>query len=102
MSEKLSLRELEKKTYYSYFEDGLLDLAISLGVFIYFLVYLIFEKIGVPDFLITPITVSSNFIMYQLYKVSKKKLIIPRLGHVKFSLQRQRKRWQETDYYVLF
>jgi hypothetical protein len=102
MSEKLSLREIEKKAYFSYFEDGLLDLAISLGVFSYFFFYFICETINIPDFLITPITVSSSFIMYHFYLFSKNKITIARLGHVKFGRLRQRKIWQETDYLILF
>jgi len=80
MSES-DLKDAERKTFLSYFEDGIADIVaglpvLSFGLGMVFDVSLFFIFAGLPMFLFWPL---------------KRTITIPRLGYVKFTLERQRR-----------
>jgi hypothetical protein len=79
MQQNINLKELEMKAYTSYHEDGLLDLFLGLGI------------IGFVETVFFNMTSTASIIpalAIVFYMVAKKKITIPRIGHVKFSLNR--------------
>lgn len=82
MSDGINLRDIERRAYLSYHEDGLLDIMIGFGIILSGLwVYAEMPwLIGAFVPIFTPI-----YIQY------KKKITIPRLGQVEFSGQRKMK-----------
>ena len=85
MTNKNSLREIEKKTYMSYHQDGLLD--IFVGVYILL--------VGTGIFLLTMTDFNMWFIipaifpaiMIPLWISAKKRITMPRIGYVKFGVR---------------
>ena len=93
MSDEINLRDIERRAYLSYHEDGLLDIMIGFGIILSGLwVYAEMPwLIGafVPVF--TPI-----YIQY------KKRVTVPRLGQVEFSEQRKMKQKRTIFSLVVF
>ena len=81
MTQRIDLKELERRAYLSYHEDGLLDILIGLGAL--FIGCVILTDMawmgGVLPALYVPI-----------YAAAKKSITIPRMGYVRFSPQRSR------------
>lgn len=79
MNEKINLKEIERKAYTSYHQDGVIDVTIALAVLIFSIV-----MIGDMPWLggITGILAIS------FYAGAKKLLTVPRIGYVKFPQQR--------------
>ena len=93
MSEQIDLRELERKAYLSYHEDGILDLMIG------------FNLINAALWVLAEmpwLTGSMIAIMTPLYLQIKKSITVPRLGHVEFSESRKGKTKRTMFYMVVF
>jgi hypothetical protein len=77
-----NLREIEKKTYMSYHQDGLIDIFVGVYIFLF----------GIGIFLNTATEFSTWFvipaifpaIMVPIWISFKKRITIPRIGYVKF------------------
>jgi hypothetical protein len=80
MNQKIDLNKIEKKAYMAFHKDGLWDLAIGLTF--------LFIAMGSfnDNFLLTPIIATMVII---LVPILRKSVILPRLGYVRFSAQRQ-------------
>jgi MFS family permease len=81
MMSNLDLRDTERKTYLSYFDDGIADILAGLPVFSFglgmiFDSSLFFILTGLPIIFFGPL---------------KKRITLPRMGYVKFSPERQRR-----------
>jgi len=94
MSEKLSLKEMEKKVFRSYYEDGLWEIYLGLlllNMGLPFVLLRVFEdaplwQIAMPLLLVA-------LVSYTLFWAGKKYVVLPRVGHVKLgSKGRQRRR----------
>lgn len=85
MNKNNSLREIEKKTYMSYHQDGLLDIFVGIYVLLF----------GVGISLMTMTDFSSWFIipaifpaiMIPIWISVKKRITMPRIGYVKFGVR---------------
>jgi hypothetical protein len=84
LSEEIDLKEIERKAYLSYHQDGLADLFLGLAA-----VYIAAVFWFVPDIFFV-FTAAIGVWMF-LYLGAKKGLTVPRLGYVEFSSQRQTK-----------
>jgi len=76
----LDLRDAERKTYLSYFEDGIVDIVAGLPILLFglgmvFDTSLFFILTGLPIILFAPL---------------KRAITLPRMGYVKFTPKRQR------------
>jgi len=90
MSQEINLKELERKAFRSTYQDGLWDLyfgliVICMSIFIYrpasgYSPRNIFLALGAMT------------IAYSLFWLGKKFITLPRMGHVKFGAQRNRRR----------
>lgn len=85
MTQNINLKALERKAWTSNFQDGIVDIGIGL-IFVVSSICMIFGDI--------------RFYLYLLYLVpvllivtAKKYITIPRMGYVKFSRERNRKRY---------
>jgi hypothetical protein len=91
MSQKINLKEIERRVYLSYFEDGIIDMSIGLVI--------LFFGLG----MLMDTTLSSIFAAFVwIYWWSAKKLItIPRIGHVKFSRVRTKQGKRILFFFVI-
>jgi hypothetical protein len=82
MTEKIDLKKIERKTYMSYHQDGLIDLLIGCGVL--FAILCFFSEM---------IWLSGAFVILAvpLYTYVKQKITDPRIGRVKFGQKGQHK-----------
>jgi len=85
MKKDTSLREIEKKTYMSYHQDGLIDIFVGVYVLLFGFGILLMT---VAD-LSTWFTIPAIFvvIMLPLWISVKKRVTIPRIGYVKFGVR---------------
>jgi len=82
MTKKISLREIEKKTYMSYHQDGLIDIFVGVYVLLF----------GIGILLMTVTDFSTWFVIPAIFPVLmvpiwisvKKRITMPRIGYVKF------------------
>ena len=79
MSQKINLKEIERKAYTSYHQDGVIDITIAF-------VTLLFSVITLGD--ISLLGGISGILAISLYAGFKKLVTIPRIGYVKFPQQR--------------
>ncbi len=85
MTQNLNLKEIEKKVWTSTFEDGITDIGIGLVL----LVSTICQMFNDERFYLYPLfIVPALFII-----VAKKYITVPRMGLVKFSRERNKKRY---------
>ncbi len=85
MTQNLNLKEIEKKVWTSTFEDGITDIGIGLVL----LVSTICQMFNDERFYLYPL-----FIVPALFIIIAKKYItVPRMGLVKFSRERNKKRY---------
>jgi hypothetical protein len=92
MTQDMNLKELEKKAWTSYFDDGILD--ITAGLFI-----LLFGVGMTTRF--TYLTAFSWMVIF-LFAAAKKSITLPRVGIVKFNPQREQRMKRETSFYLVF
>jgi len=79
MSEKINLKEIERKVYTSYHQDGLIDIAIALIVLAFGLMSIFDMPWMGGIFVVVGISV---------YAAAKKTLTVPRIGFVKLASYR--------------
>ncbi|MFC1484708.1 hypothetical protein ACFL5M_06110 [Candidatus Neomarinimicrobiota bacterium] len=93
MTEELNLKELERKAWLSYHQDGLLD--IGVGLFIL--------AIGV-GFTTGMVWLAGMLVAigFSTYAGAKQALTVPRVGLVQFGPGRVRREKQEKSFFVIF
>jgi hypothetical protein len=82
MTEKINLKEIEKKTYMSYHQDGLIDLFIGSGILF-----------AILCFLTELFWLAGAFVIFAVpaYTFARRKITAPRIGLVKFAQNAQHK-----------
>ena len=96
MTEKVDLRELEKKAWKSTFQDGLWDIYIGL-LFMGMGLYTIPQLFGLDDtFILIMLLMIWNFSSFALFFIGKKLVTIQRIGFVRFSKKRVMKKVKLT------
>lgn len=90
MKNKINLKEIEKRAYTSFFEDGIYEL-----LFAHFLLVGMFSstlrEMGVADLIRVSIYVPIMFLGVLIVYFGKKYITTPRLGTVKFGIERKKK-----------
>jgi len=82
MNQKINLKEIERKAYTSYHQDGVIDIAIAIPI-IAFAILIVLDRPGlVGVWGVTAVMV---------YAGAKKSLTVPRIGYVKFPQQRTKR-----------
>jgi hypothetical protein len=79
MAEKINLKEIERKVYMSYHQDGLIDISIAIIVLAFGI--MMFMDMGWMGGVFAIVGIS-------VYVAAKKTLIVPRIGFVKFAAYR--------------
>jgi hypothetical protein len=85
MTKKNSLREIEKKTYMSYHQDGLLDIFIGIYVLLFGTGILLLTMTDFSTWFIIPAIFPA--IMIPIWLSAKKRITMPRIGYVKFGVR---------------
>ncbi len=88
MNDKMNLKEIEKRAWKSYFQDGLFDILLGL-LLLSFAFFPFLEQIGVPYLLNYLIAFSPAYV---IFFAGKKYITVPRLGRAKFSAERRSKK----------
>jgi hypothetical protein len=81
MTKETSLREIEKKTYMSYHQDGLLDIFIGAYVLLFGIGIIVNNTLSLDMGFIIPAIFP--VVMVPIWIQSKKKITMPRIGFVK-------------------
>jgi len=85
MTKKNSLREVEKKTYMSYHQDGLLDIFIGIYILLFGLGILLRTIDDFSMWFIIPAIFPA--IMIPIWISAKKRITMPRIGYVNFGIR---------------
>lgn len=85
------LRELERKAWTTYFQDGLIDILFGFILLVSILSSTL-SNMGVPDVVRISIYVPLMFLCPAIYVAGKKFVTIPRLGLAKFGSERRARR----------
>ncbi|MCZ2808281.1 MAG: hypothetical protein O2V44_02890 [Candidatus Bathyarchaeota archaeon] len=85
MKKDTSLREIEKKTYMSYHQDGLLDIFVGVYVLLFGSGILLRSVADFSTWFVIPAIFPA--IMVPIWISFKKKITIPRIGYVKFGFR---------------
>lgn len=88
MNESIDLKALERKVYFSYHQDGLVDICIGIPIILFGLLFhpLIAEYV--------PAVAMSQLIWWVfIYAALKRAITIPRLGYVEFASERRSRFW---------
>jgi hypothetical protein len=85
MTEKNSLREIEKKTYMSYHQDGLLDIFVGIYVLLFGIGISLMTMSDFSMWFIIPAIFPA--IMIPIWISAKKRITMPRIGYVNFGLR---------------
>ena len=85
MTKKTSLREVEKKTYMSYHQDGLLDIFVGIYVLLFGIGILLLTMTDFSTWFIVPAIFPA--IMIPIWISAKKRITMPRIGYVKFGVR---------------
>jgi hypothetical protein len=85
MSKKNSLRAIEKKTYMSYHQDGLIDIFVGFYILLFGVGILLRTVTEFSTWFIIPAIFPS--IMVPIWISFKRRITIPRIGYVKFGLK---------------
>jgi hypothetical protein len=81
MNKKMSLREVEKRTYMSYHQDGLIDIFIGVYVLLFALGILLNTVTDFSTWFVIPAIFPA--IMVLVWISAKKRITMPRIGYVK-------------------
>lgn len=92
MTQEMNLKELERKAWTAYFDDGLLDITVGLFVLAF--------GIGMTT-RYTYLTALSWMVIF-FFAAAKKAITLPRVGLVKFSPEREKRMKNETSFFVIF
>lgn len=92
MTQEMNLKEMERKAWTSYFDDGLLDITIGLFVIAF--------GIGMT----TPYTylTALSWMVIFFFAAAKKAITLPRVGLVKFHPEREERIKKEKAFFVVF
>jgi len=82
MNAKTSLREVERRTYMSYHQDGLLDIFVGVYVLLFALGILLLTVTEFSTWFVIPAIFPA--IMVPIWISAKKRITMPRIGYVKF------------------
>jgi len=82
MTKKTSLREIEKKTYMSYNQDGLLDIFVGVYILLFGIGILLLTMTDFSTWFVIPAIFTA--IMIPVWISAKKRITMPRIGYVKF------------------
>ena len=82
MNQKINLKEIERRAYTSYHQDGILDISIAI-VILLFSIVIIGEMPWIGGM--------AGIFAISIYAGLKKTITIPRIGYVKFPQQRAQK-----------
>ncbi|MGD9130424.1 MAG: hypothetical protein PVH73_02485 [Candidatus Bathyarchaeota archaeon] len=85
MTEKDSLREIEKKTYMSYHQDGLIDIFVGVYVLLFGLGILLGTVTDFSTWFVIPAIFPA--IMVPIWISVKKRITMPRIGYVNFGVR---------------
>lgn len=92
MTPEMNLKELERKAWTAYFDDGILD--ITAGLFILaFGIGMTTQYTGLAAF---------AWMVVFFFAAAKKSITLPRVGLVKFSPEREERMKKETSFFVIF
>ena len=92
MTQEMNLKELERKAWTSYFDDGLLDITIGLFILAF--------GIGMTT-RYTYLTAFAWMVIF-FFAAAKKSITLPRVGLVKFSPEREERIKNERTFFVVF
>ena len=82
MTKEISLREIEKKTYMSYHQDGLLDIFVGVYVLLFGLGIIVNSMLNLDMGFLIPAIFPA--VMIPVWMKTKKQITMPRIGFVKF------------------
>jgi len=82
MNKRMSLKEVEKRTYMSYHQDGLLDIFVGVYVLLFALSILLMTVTDFSTWFVIPAIFPA--IMVPIWVSAKKQITLPRIGYVKF------------------
>lgn len=85
MKKDTSLREIEKKTYMSYHQDGLIDIFVGFYILLFGAGILLNTMTDFSTWFVIPAIFPA--IMVPIWISFKKKITIPRIGYVKFGFR---------------
>jgi hypothetical protein len=85
MNKEMSLREVEKRTYMSYHQDGLLDIFVGVYVLLFALGILLMTVTDFTTWFVIPAIFPA--IMLPVWISVKKRITMPRIGYVKFGVR---------------
>jgi len=94
MAQEINLKEIERKAYLSYHQDGLLDIFLGLGILI-FGIGMATDIAGYIGGLLGALAIPS-------WAAAKKLITIPRLGMVKFGAERKIRIEKEKRFFRIF
>lgn len=80
-----SLREVERRTYMSYHQDGLLDIFVGVYVLLFALGILLMTMTDFSTWFVIPAIFPA--IMIPIWISAKKRITMPRIGYVKFGVR---------------
>ena len=93
MSDKINLKEIEKKVYLSYHQDGLLDLFLGIAI-ILFGIGMATDQSYIGGIM--------PAILFPMWAAIKKSITIPRIGNVNFGTDRKIRMKKEYTFFVIF
>jgi len=82
MNKKMSLKDVEKRTYMSYHQDGLLDIFVGVYVLLFASGILLMTVTDFSTWFVIPAIFPA--IMIPIWASAKKRITMPRIGYVKF------------------
>jgi len=85
MTKRTNLREVEKKTYMSYHQDGLLDIFVGIDVLLFGMGILLLTMTDFSTWFILPAIFPA--IMIPIWISAKKRVTMPRIGYVNFGVR---------------
>ena len=85
MTKRTSLREIEKKTYMSYHQDGLLDIFVGIYVLLFGIGILLLTMTDFSTWFLIPAIFPA--IMIPIWISAKKRITMPRIGYVNFGVR---------------
>ena len=89
MNENINLKKIEKKAWTSYFQDGLMDIFIGCFILIFAFAPILSESLG--DFWSSFVFLPFWGLVYLLIFLTRKYVVTPRIGVVKFGGIRKKK-----------
>ena len=85
MTKRTSLREIEKKTYMSYHQDGLLDIFVGIYVLLFGIGILLLTMTDFSTWFLIPAIFPA--LMIPVWISAKKRITMPRIGYVNFGVR---------------